>query len=82
MDPMLITRDGDSGVLPASRRGVRSWVIVKTRERLRVRTRVHALSGYSSYGAPQLLPELFTSTCNLVSFFASVSAKHLQSSSL
>lgn len=82
IDPMLMIREGEEGELPASKRGVRSWVIVKTRERLSVRTRVHADSGYSSYGAPQLLPELFTSTCNLVSFLASVSARRLQSSIL
>ena len=46
-EPMLMTRDGEvpSGPAAASSSGVRSWVMVKGRVRLRVRTRVHALSG-------------------------------------
>lgn len=81
-EPMLITRAGDSGEAAASRRGVTAWVIVKTRVRLRVRTRVHALSGNSSYGAPQLDPELLTRTWSFDSRFFNSSARRLQSSIL
>jgi hypothetical protein len=63
---MLMIRAGSSGVAAASRRGVTSCVIVNTLWRLSVRTRVQALSGYSSYGAPQLLPELLTRTWSSV----------------
>lgn len=44
-------RDGEVDVAPASRRGVRSCVMEKTRWRFRVKTRVHPASGYSAYGA-------------------------------
>ena len=47
-EPILIIREGSSGVAAASRRGVRSWVMEKTRVRFSVRTRVHAESGNSS----------------------------------
>jgi hypothetical protein len=97
---MLIIREGEVrlGPAPASRRGVRSCVMVKTRVRFRVRTRVQALSGnwvvldrrlidwerlYTSlYGAPQLLPELLTKTSNFDSLLESSVASLLQSSSL
>lgn len=79
---MLMIRAGSSGVAAASRRGVRACVIVKTRVRLSVRTRVHAESGNSSYGAPQFEPLLLTRTCNFDSRFFSSSASFLQSSSL
>ena len=62
MDPMFIMREGEERVEVEVRRGVRSWVRRKTRERLRVRTRSNADCGYSEYGAPQLLPLLFTRT--------------------
>jgi hypothetical protein len=55
-------RAGSSLVAAASRRGVTACVMVKTRVRLRVRTRVHAESGNSSKGAPQFEPELLTRT--------------------
>jgi hypothetical protein len=75
-------RAGEEAVPAASRRGVRACVMVKTRVRFRVSTRVHALSGNSSYGAPQFDPLLLTRTCSLVSRFFSSSARRLQSSSL
>lgn len=75
-------RAGESVVAAASRRGVSACVMVKTRVRLSVRTRVQAASGNSSYGAPQLDPELLTSTCSFVSRFFNSSARRLQSSSL
>lgn len=56
--------------------------MVKTRVRLRVRTRVHALSGNSSKGAPQFEPELLTKTWSLLSRFLNSSASFLQSSIL
>lgn len=48
MLPILIMREGSSGVAAFSRSGVTSWVRSKTRWRLRVRTRVKASEGYSS----------------------------------
>lgn len=56
--------------------------MVKTRVRFRVRTRVHAVSGNSSYGAPQFEPLLLMRMCSLGSRDLSVSARRLQSSSL
>lgn len=81
-DPMLMMREGESWPAFASRLGVRSWVIVKTRWRFRVRTRVHAASGYSSKLAPQLEPELLTRMSKWSSRFLNSSARRLQSSSL
>ena len=81
-DPILMMREGESSEAPASRRGVRAWVSVKTRVRLRVRTLVHADSGNSSYGAPQFDPELLTRTSNFVSRLPNSSAIFLQSSTL
>jgi hypothetical protein len=47
----LIIRLGEVRELaPDSRRGVRSWVMVKTRVRFRVRTRVQAESGNWVWG--------------------------------
>jgi hypothetical protein len=46
MLPMLIMREGLSGVEAAMRRGVRSCVSWKTRLRLSVRTRSQAEEGY------------------------------------
>lgn len=66
-DPMMITLAGFVGFSEAaSSRGVRSWVMVKTRWRFSVRTRVHAASGYSEYGAPQFDPELLIRTSSSV----------------
>lgn len=61
---MLIMRAGSFGAAAFSIKGVTSLVRSKTRWRLRVRTRVQAEDGYSSYGAPQFDPELLTKTCN------------------
>lgn len=77
-----MTRAGSPSTAAASRRGVTPWVMVKTRVRLRVRTRVHAESGNSSYGAPQFEPLLLTKMWSLDSFFFSSSTNRLQSSSL
>ena len=59
-EPILIIRAGSAGVAAASKRGVTSCVMEKTRVRFRVSTRAQAASGNSSKGAPQLLPELLT----------------------
>lgn len=58
--PMLITREGSPAeeAEAFSRRGVRSWVRVKTRCRLRVRSFVQAWSGCLSKDSPQEAPEL------------------------
>jgi hypothetical protein len=48
-EPMLMIREGFVSLAPASSMGVRSWVIVKTRVRFNVRTRVQALSGNCIY---------------------------------
>jgi len=73
-EPMLIIRAGSPGVAAASKRGVPACVIVKTR--------VHAESGNSSYGAPQFDPELLTKTWSFGSRFLSSSARRLHSSAL
>lgn len=79
---MLIILAGSEGVAAASSSGVTSCVIVKTRVRFSVRTRVHAESGNSSYGAPQFEPLLLTRMWSFDSRFLSSSARRLQSSSL
>ncbi len=56
--------DGDPSLAPASSKGVHSWVTTNTDLRFRPRTLSHAKSGYSAYGAAQLLPELLTKVCS------------------
>lgn len=79
--PILTTRDGSEGREARSRSGVRSWVRVKTRWRLRVRSFVQAASGCVSKDSPQEAPELLMRMCRpLGSSLVRVAARALHAS--
>ena len=66
-EAMLMTREGSSAVAAARSRGSSFWVRKKIDLTFRSTVLSQPSSGYSSMGAPQVAPALFTSTSSRLS---------------
>ncbi len=82
MEPTLITRAGSAGLAAASSRGSSARVRWNSAFTFSASTLSQAASGYSSMGAPQLAPALFTRMCRAGSRSPSASASSLAADSL